>query len=155
MEVGLRPGHIVLDGNPAPLYWKGHSSPSPLFGPFCSVTVAYLSNCCAVVLGLMYWKHSVTGLSRTTWESLHGLSCDDIDTLMPLCALVANKEHKSRRRASVALLLLLLLEVIADAGWEYTRTRWRHGDSAIRSNDRRLLVYWRLAYTISGKRDLL
>ena len=27
-EVGLSPGHIVLDGDPAP-----HSSPSPLFGP--------------------------------------------------------------------------------------------------------------------------
>jgi len=30
-EVDLGPGHIVLDGDPAPLR-KGHSSP-PLFGP--------------------------------------------------------------------------------------------------------------------------
>ena len=31
-EVGLGPGHIVLDGNPAPPR-KGHSSPPPIFGP--------------------------------------------------------------------------------------------------------------------------
>ena len=31
MEVDLRPGHIVLDGDPAPPR-KGHSS--PVFGPF-------------------------------------------------------------------------------------------------------------------------
>jgi len=33
MEIGLGPGCIVLDGNPAPSHRKGHSSPSPLFGP--------------------------------------------------------------------------------------------------------------------------
>jgi len=35
-EVGLGPGDIVLDGNPAtPTEWhgKGHSTPRPLFGP--------------------------------------------------------------------------------------------------------------------------
>ena len=31
MEVGLGPGNVVLDGDPAPPR-KGHSSP-PLFGP--------------------------------------------------------------------------------------------------------------------------
>jgi len=30
MEVGLGPGHIVLDGDPAPLPKKGHSR--PIFG---------------------------------------------------------------------------------------------------------------------------
>jgi len=33
MEVGLSPGHIVLDGDPAPPSQKGHSSPPSLFGP--------------------------------------------------------------------------------------------------------------------------
>jgi len=33
MEVGLGPGHIVLDGEPAPLPKKG-AAPSPIFGPF-------------------------------------------------------------------------------------------------------------------------
>ena len=42
-EVGLGPGHIVLDGDPVPQR-KGEQQP-PLFGPLCSVTVAHLSNC--------------------------------------------------------------------------------------------------------------
>jgi len=33
MWVGLGPGHIVLDGDPAPLPTKGHS-PSPIFSPY-------------------------------------------------------------------------------------------------------------------------
>jgi len=44
---GCRPrpiGDIVLDGDPAP-HGKGHSNPSPLFGPLCSGTVAHLSSC--------------------------------------------------------------------------------------------------------------
>ena len=32
MEVGLGPGHIVLDGDPAPLPKKG-PEPPPIFGP--------------------------------------------------------------------------------------------------------------------------
>ena len=31
MEIGIGPGHIVLDGDPAPPHGKGHGS-SPLFG---------------------------------------------------------------------------------------------------------------------------
>jgi len=47
--VGLSPGHIVLDGDPAP-----HSSPSPLSAhAYCGQTVAHLSNCWALV------KHAV------------------------------------------------------------------------------------------------
>jgi len=34
MEVGLVPGHIVLDGDPAPLSKKGAEPPPPIFGPF-------------------------------------------------------------------------------------------------------------------------
>ena len=33
MDVGLGPGHIVLDGEPAPLPQKGDRDP-PIFGPF-------------------------------------------------------------------------------------------------------------------------
>jgi len=33
MQVGLGPGHIVLDGNPAPPPPKGHRPP-PIFGPY-------------------------------------------------------------------------------------------------------------------------
>ena len=32
-EIGLSPGHNVLDGHPAPSSQKGHS-PSPIFGPY-------------------------------------------------------------------------------------------------------------------------
>jgi len=41
-EVGLGPGHIVLDGDPAPP-WKVAQQP-PLFGPLCPGAVANLSN---------------------------------------------------------------------------------------------------------------
>jgi len=34
MEVGLGPGHIVLDGDTAPLHQKKGQSPPPIFGPF-------------------------------------------------------------------------------------------------------------------------
>jgi len=40
---GVGPGHIVLDRDPA-FPRKGAHQP-PLFGPLCSGTVAYLSNC--------------------------------------------------------------------------------------------------------------
>ena len=34
MEVGLGPGHIVLDGDPAPLPKNAAEPLSPIFGPF-------------------------------------------------------------------------------------------------------------------------
>ena len=34
MEVGLGPGHTVLDGDPAPLPRQGAEPPPPIFGPF-------------------------------------------------------------------------------------------------------------------------
>jgi len=44
-EVDLGPGHIVLDGDPAPPR-KGHCSPPPPFRPMSIVaTVAHLSYC--------------------------------------------------------------------------------------------------------------
>ena len=47
-EVDLGPGHIMLDGNPAPLAGKGAQHPPPLFG-LCLLsivaTVAHLSYC--------------------------------------------------------------------------------------------------------------
>ena len=36
VEVGLGPGHTVLDGDPASQK-RGHSSPPPLFGPLSIV----------------------------------------------------------------------------------------------------------------------
>ena len=45
MEVGLSPGGILLDGDPAPPPRKGgQPHNTPLFGPLCSGTVANLSN---------------------------------------------------------------------------------------------------------------
>jgi len=47
-EVGLGPGHIVLDGDPAPL-GKGHSSPTNFSTHVCcGPTVAHVSNCRAL-----------------------------------------------------------------------------------------------------------
>jgi len=43
-EVGLGPGDIVLDWDPA-LPRKEAQQPALLFGSLCSVTVAHLSNC--------------------------------------------------------------------------------------------------------------
>ena len=43
-QVGLGPGHIVLDGDPAPLLQKG--AEPPFFRPmFIVATVAHLSYC--------------------------------------------------------------------------------------------------------------
>ena len=48
-KLGLGPGHIVLDGYPAPLP-KGAQQPPLLSAPvYCSQTVAHLSYCCALV----------------------------------------------------------------------------------------------------------
>jgi len=44
-KVGLGPGDIALDGDPAPPPRKGAHQPLPLFGPLCSGTVAHLSYC--------------------------------------------------------------------------------------------------------------
>jgi len=55
-EIGLSPGHIVLDGNPdAP---RTGAQESPLFGP-CLLwpNVAYLSNCLASVFSFDVLKH--------------------------------------------------------------------------------------------------
>jgi len=48
MEVGLGPGHIVLDGYPAPS-GKGHSSPHLSAHVYRGQTVANLSNYWALV----------------------------------------------------------------------------------------------------------
>jgi len=48
MEVGLDPGDIVLDGDPASTHGKRHSSPrSPNFSAhvYCDQMVAHLSYC--------------------------------------------------------------------------------------------------------------
>ena len=44
-DVGLGPGDIVLDGDPAPPK-KGHSTPPPFLAlVYCGQTVAHLSYC--------------------------------------------------------------------------------------------------------------
>jgi len=50
-EVGLGPGYIVLDGDPAPLRCTEEAQQPPLFGLLCSGTVAHLSNFWALVVG--------------------------------------------------------------------------------------------------------
>jgi len=44
MEVGLGPGHAVLDGDPAP-QGKGHWSPRYSAHVYCGQTEAHFSNC--------------------------------------------------------------------------------------------------------------
>ena len=44
MEVGLGPGHIVSDGDPAP-HGKGHSSPHLSAHVYCDQTVTHLRYC--------------------------------------------------------------------------------------------------------------
>jgi len=48
-EVGLGPGHTVLDGEPAPPTERATAAPPPLFDPLCSGRVAHLSNCWVLV----------------------------------------------------------------------------------------------------------
>ena len=40
MDVGLDPGHIVLDEDPAPLPKKGHSP--PIFGPYLLLSLIHI-----------------------------------------------------------------------------------------------------------------
>ena len=42
MEVGLRPGHIVLDSEPAPLPKKGADAPQFLADYYCGQTAVYI-----------------------------------------------------------------------------------------------------------------
>ena len=49
MEVGLGPGHIVLDGSQLPLHHRG-TVPQLSAHVYCGQTVAHLSYCCALVL---------------------------------------------------------------------------------------------------------
>ena len=45
-EAGLGPGHIVLDGHPAPPRKEAQQPPPPTFRlVYCGQTVAHLSNC--------------------------------------------------------------------------------------------------------------
>jgi len=44
MEVGLDPGDIMLDGDPAPP-WKGTQQPPLSAHVYCGLMVAHLSNC--------------------------------------------------------------------------------------------------------------
>jgi len=54
MEVGLDPGHMVLDGDPAPPE-RCTAAPSPLFGHvYCDQTVAHLSYCGDSSWGLVF-----------------------------------------------------------------------------------------------------
>jgi len=77
-EVSLGPGDIVLDGDPALLSRKGHSSPT-VFGPLCSGTVAVsataelLFNCRVSMLGwagLGARKMGWVGFQKVTYVRL-------------------------------------------------------------------------------------
>ena len=49
-DVGVSQGHIVLDGDPAPLSQKGHRSPHFSVHVYCGPTVAHLSYCWALCI---------------------------------------------------------------------------------------------------------
>jgi len=50
MQVGLVPGDVVLDGNPAPPPERGTAAPHFSVHVYCGQTVANLSNCWALVV---------------------------------------------------------------------------------------------------------
>ena len=52
MQVGLGPGHIVLDGDPAPPSPKGHSPPQFLAHICCSQMAAWIKMSLGMELGL-------------------------------------------------------------------------------------------------------
>ena len=76
-EVDLDPGHIVLDGVPAPA--KGHSSPPLFSGRVYSglATVAHLSYSLALVT--KFWQGWTTrkGIFSAIWFWIHKLYCMD------------------------------------------------------------------------------
>jgi len=54
MQVGLGPGHIVLDGDPAPPLPQGHSATAPQFSPHlrCGQMAAWTKMPLGVEVGL-------------------------------------------------------------------------------------------------------
>jgi len=52
----LGPGHIVLDGDPAPPHGKGHSSLHFSAHVYCDQTVVHLNNCWALVKDACGWS---------------------------------------------------------------------------------------------------
>jgi len=58
MEVGLGPGHIVVDGDPAAPTERGTAAPTHFSGHVCcGQTAAHLSYCYALVsLGLVFLR---------------------------------------------------------------------------------------------------
>ena len=75
-EVGLGPGHIVLDGDSAPPTERGTAAPT--FRPmlYCGQTVAHLSSCSALVLTANcpdYMLHE-TSVQATHYGSCAGLT---------------------------------------------------------------------------------
>jgi len=69
-EVGLGPGHIVLDGDPVGTQRPRAAPPHFSAHVYCGQTVAHLSNCWALVLserqrpGALCVQHSPTAASR-------------------------------------------------------------------------------------------
>ena len=62
MEVGLGPGHIVLDGDPAPP--NGHN-PQLSAHVYCGQTVAHLSYCWALVASSYNLRRRISRLDMT------------------------------------------------------------------------------------------
>jgi len=59
-QVGLGPGHMVLDGDPAPLPKKGAEPPYPIFAHvYCGQSVGYIKKPLGMEVGLQSRRHCV------------------------------------------------------------------------------------------------
>jgi len=95
-EVGLSPGVIVLDGDPAPPHGKGHSShPHFLANVCCGETVVHLSNCWALVpaWSAMFVSFSIV-LLLIEWHEGHTVQ-QKLVALIPMVVLVINYVFQS------------------------------------------------------------
>ena len=52
MQIGLRPGHIVLDGDPAPLPQKGAEPPPFLAHVYCGQMAGWIKMALGMEVGL-------------------------------------------------------------------------------------------------------
>jgi len=126
-EVGLGPGDIVLDGDPAPPHGKGHSSPCPIFWPMSivakrspiSAIAEFLFDCdCrdtyhvkCMILGTLQSKYSSARVSSVIEElfnfnNIHNLNFLETQVLVLeywVLVLVLAPEVLVRKRSCLRL----------------------------------------------------
>jgi len=93
MEVGIGPGDIVLDGDPAPPTERGTATPhfsSHVYRSYCGQTVADLSKCWAIVR--LNSRHGHDGLNTAVQQTQKHIQTDNEQNTMLVDSLRTAKD---------------------------------------------------------------